>query len=907
MRIGIDASSLEGQITGVGRYVLNILNNIAKFDKENEYVLFFKNDDISKELVSQSNFKIVVIKPVIKSGFFWRNFYLNKAAKKEKINIFHFPFYTVPLVFNVPFVVTIHDIAYEANPSWFTFRARFTFKYFSRLAAKKALRIITDSNFSKEEIKKYYGIPENKIRVIYLASEKKFRDVNVDFITISKYGIVQPYFLFVGDITKRRNIDNLLKAFSMLFNERKIKSRLVIVGRKVSPSYNIEKLVNKNNLNGIVIYAGFVNDDDLIQLYANSACFVYPSLYEGFGLPVLEAMSLKVPVIASNRASIPEVTGGAAVLFDPEDIIDIADKMEKIISDAGLKKEISEKGYARSGVFSWEKAALETFNLYREVYSEITGERTRDEYKQIIEKLKTKSYPVFFIDNDRKSAIKNHLEKNNLMMNILSRSEEIIAKGKTEDVSDLITLGKAGYFSKEPRYFDMYVKELDKYLDDTEVGFQIAVNIVYSYFFLKEFDIPEYLKLKFASVLSEKFRISEEEIKDDKEYPEKKIFALFIYSFFPFLKKEDVHGYLNDILSKADEEGIISKDNLEKNVIFAEISALIAVLLLQRGVKVKEEHLKILNKMFDFAEDYSLPDNKYHDLRYKFLPVDGEKEITSEYMVFLRHILNGDHEEILSSKYVESFVFLTGNMELEEKGLKINMRKTRQLSSGYSKNKIYIMKNDINFLVTNVLSVNILSHGNDIIAKNERMLEMDDNLIVYDKNYFTNLWVAGRDYDFLDVQYELTPSLIHRRQIYFNKKENYWIIRDRLNGTEEHNIKIHFTAGAGNEVKNIDTYVNKLTVRDYVNKYSHVNKLDTAPVKLSAEDTLGVKIGKTHLLMPLNNPGITKEIKGNIIEFRGSLLLPNDIVFLICSVLSIPRNSTGVEPADKESPLRSNG
>lgn len=242
-------------------------------------------------------------------------------------------------------------------------------KLWGRYSIKKAKKIITISNSSKNDIIKTYGVKANKIAVIYPGIRKisvNERVLNMNELN-KKFGIEGDYILFVGTLQPRKNISKLIEAFSKL---KKQNLKLVIVGKKGWLYEDILNAPAKFGISEKVKFLDFVNDEDLPSLYKNALCFVLPSLYEGFGLPVLEAMQYGCPVLTSNVSSLPEAGGDGAIYFDPQNADDIAQKIEEVISNKNLREEMVKKGYNQVKKFSWKKTAKETLKVLEEVTNE---------------------------------------------------------------------------------------------------------------------------------------------------------------------------------------------------------------------------------------------------------------------------------------------------------------------------------------------------------------------------------------------------------------------------------------------------------------------------------------------------------------------------------------------------------
>jgi len=369
MRIGIDARSLQQKGTGVGRYLFNILKHYPELDKSNEYMLYLTEGKPDPAL-SGFNSKAISI-PFIDFNLTWLHFRLPFEIAKDKIDLFHGPYSALPFLQPCPMVMTIHDLTYEIHPEWFSLRSRISFQAHSRWAVKTAKRIIAVSECTKKDIIKYYKVEEKNIEIIYLAPEESYKQIT-DKSRLngvkSKYGISKNFLLHVGVVHARRNIERLLKVFGRLRGEG-FDIQLVLVGslmvrKMIRKTIDLNHYIKELGLEGEVIHIDYVPDEDLVCLYNAAKLFVYPSLYEGFGLPLVEAMACGTPVIASNVSSIPEVVGDAGILFDPYNEEEILDSIKIVLNDKSTWEALSIKGLNRAKQFSWSRAAKQTIELY---------------------------------------------------------------------------------------------------------------------------------------------------------------------------------------------------------------------------------------------------------------------------------------------------------------------------------------------------------------------------------------------------------------------------------------------------------------------------------------------------------------------------------------------------------------
>jgi glycosyltransferase involved in cell wall biosynthesis len=299
--------------------------------------------------------------------FVWNHLRLPIHLSRRPVDLLHGPFYTLPALCPAPAVVTIHDITFELHPEWYTRKARLAFTGFAAASARKARHVLTVSEHSRKDIITTYGLPPDRVTAVPLAPDPQFAPVEDRGVIAEvrrRYDLGEEYLLHVGSITPRRNIDRLLEAFAGV-RRRAPHLTLVLAGRVEPPSPPVEVAIRRKGLTDVVRVTGYVRPEDLPALYAGAAAVVYPSLYEGFGLPVLEAMACGVPVLTSNNSCLPEVAGDAALLVDPLDTGAIAEGIWSILSDMALRNRLTRAGLARAAEFTWERTARETLAVYR--------------------------------------------------------------------------------------------------------------------------------------------------------------------------------------------------------------------------------------------------------------------------------------------------------------------------------------------------------------------------------------------------------------------------------------------------------------------------------------------------------------------------------------------------------------
>ena len=297
----------------------------------------------------------------------WENLFLPMVLKSKGIDLYHSPGYVLPLFPSVPSLVTVHDLIALRFPQWCKKSNVIYYQKFLPYAVKKATRIIAGSKTIKEELVRYLKVPKEKISVIYPGIDSSFKPVEGAKILSRvrrRYGLPERFILFVGNLEPKKNLRGLIDAFGKVKGCRKIEHKLVITGKKGWKYRNIFKAVEENSLMGEVIFTGYCRQEDLPALYSMADLFVFPSLYEGFGLPPLEAMACGTPVLTSDRGALPETTGGCTLMVNPEKIDDIAEGIMTLLFDQDMRKSLIEKGRRWVEQFTWERAARETLKEY---------------------------------------------------------------------------------------------------------------------------------------------------------------------------------------------------------------------------------------------------------------------------------------------------------------------------------------------------------------------------------------------------------------------------------------------------------------------------------------------------------------------------------------------------------------
>ena len=369
MRVGIISERLNRPLTGVGIYQNNLIEDFSHMpESKNVCLINFEKDENIKgidQVIVTPPPKITLHKPYL------RHAYLQLALRKNNydLDIIHSPENAslVVCLENQKKIVTIHDIIAYLYPT-----THLTWLRYKLLLKKTILSsdyIIVDSANTKKDIIKYFDYPGDNIEVIYLAAGRKFKPLEQGVVDAfrNRYNVLDPFILYVGGQLPHKNIQTLIKAYRDI-RKRGIKHKLVIAGLNGLTGRDNTSLIKSSNLSRDIIYTGYLPSECLPALYNAADLLVYPSLYEGFGLPPLEAMASGCPVIASNNSSLPEVLGNAGVMVEPTNIGDLTDSIIEVLLDDTLRRQMVTKGLRRAQQFSWSKCANETYKVYQEVY-----------------------------------------------------------------------------------------------------------------------------------------------------------------------------------------------------------------------------------------------------------------------------------------------------------------------------------------------------------------------------------------------------------------------------------------------------------------------------------------------------------------------------------------------------------
>jgi len=376
MRIAVDAHAIGRHLTGNEVYVRSLLREFVAMAPESVFFAYVSELGAEKLVPRKLQTRRVSPNPYFRLGVD-----LSRRVAADKPDILHVQ-YTAPLINRVPVVATVHDVSFIENPEYFPAARRAQLRYTVARTIRLAARIITVSEFSRDAILRAYPVSPDKVRVIPNAASPEFRVVSrggaVRRIR-DHFGVEAPFIFSVGDLQPRKNHIGLINAFvRLLAAHPDLPHHLVLAGQNTWFTPRVMAAAQASGVASRIHFTGFVSDSDLIQLYNACDCFVFPSFYEGFGLPILEAMASGCAVACSNTSAMPEVAEGAGLLFDPRNPASIARSMADVLLDGELRKRMETRGLQRATHFNWRKSALATLDIYREVVAECnTGAGSR--------------------------------------------------------------------------------------------------------------------------------------------------------------------------------------------------------------------------------------------------------------------------------------------------------------------------------------------------------------------------------------------------------------------------------------------------------------------------------------------------------------------------------------------------
>ena len=370
MRIGLNLLfMIPGIVGGTETYAVSLINALAKIDSANQYFIFTNRETNPRTFQVGENFTFVPC-PINAtnrvSRFLWEQLILPSQARGYQLDLVHSLGYISPLMLSMKSIVTIPDLNYRAIPQSFTSFTRAVQKFFVENSARRVNQIITISEFTRGDIIQRLGISSDKVTAILLApKERESREQASWDELILKHRINRPYVFVLSSKSPHKNIPRLVEAFLRANHQLAHAFQLIVGGHLPDHAGTARQIKTVVDESSDIRVTGYISDDELAELLAHASVYAFPSLYEGFGLPALEAMAVGVPVLSSDRASLPEVCGDAAIFFDPLDVEAIAASLVKVLSDSELRSRLTADGYENLKRFSWESAARQTLAVYQ--------------------------------------------------------------------------------------------------------------------------------------------------------------------------------------------------------------------------------------------------------------------------------------------------------------------------------------------------------------------------------------------------------------------------------------------------------------------------------------------------------------------------------------------------------------
>ncbi|MDD4607422.1 MAG: glycosyltransferase family 1 protein [Patescibacteria group bacterium] len=376
MRVGIDARLYGPKNRGLGRYVQQLITHLEKVDQNNQYFIFLTKKNFDEYQPTNSNFTKVLAD--VRWYTLKEQIVMPKIIKKLKLDLMHFPHFNVPINCPVKFIVTIHDLiihhfpdsrATTLNPILYKIKLE-AYKFVIKQAILKSQKIVAVSEFTKKDILQHYKVKADKIKVVYQGLNQKNLNINQSQIDeiLKKYKIQTPYLLYVGAAYPHKNLEILIKAFDKISAKHQ-NLNLVLVGQKDYFYQRLQKYIQIDfpKLKNKIIFTGFVSDSELSCLYKAGLIYVFPSLFEGFGLPPLEAMQYDLPVASSQASCLPEVLKDAVIYFDPVEKNDIIKQLDILIQDADLQRQLKINGQKLLSQYNWLKATQQIVEIYNSI------------------------------------------------------------------------------------------------------------------------------------------------------------------------------------------------------------------------------------------------------------------------------------------------------------------------------------------------------------------------------------------------------------------------------------------------------------------------------------------------------------------------------------------------------------
>ena len=371
MRFSVDAHAIGQHLTGNETYIRNLLNEFAALDDASRFVAYFSRDEALEEMPARFVKRRVSANPFVRLGFD-----LPRRLREDRPQLLHVQ-YTAPVFCPAPVVVSVHDVSFLEYPEYFAPFRRNQLRCTVRRTVRMAARVITASEFSKRSILAAYGLKEERVVVLPNGVSSSFRPMSREMASrwaTTELGMHAPFILTVGDLQPRKNQAGLIAAFDeLLAAHPELPHHLVLVGKETWHASEIRAAARRSRVPGRIHFTGFVSEEDLRRLYGACDLFVYPSFYEGFGLPILEAMACARAVACSNTTAMPEVADSAAILFNPHSRRELVLAMRDVLLNRELRMRMERLAMQRAALFGWQRTAAKTLEVYHAVAGEKQG------------------------------------------------------------------------------------------------------------------------------------------------------------------------------------------------------------------------------------------------------------------------------------------------------------------------------------------------------------------------------------------------------------------------------------------------------------------------------------------------------------------------------------------------------
>src|SRR5579884_2558418 len=363
MRFAVDAHAIGQHLTGNETYIRNLLNGFARVDEGSDIVAYISRESAARYIPDRFQIRMISANPFVRLGG-----HLSRRLRADRPSLVHVQ-YTAPLFCPSPIVVSVHDVSFLTHPQFFTRSRRAQLRNTVRRTVRRAARVLTPSEFSRRSVVEAYGLDDRKVIAVHNGVSSQFRPISRAIAAqevASRFAIRSPYILTVGDLQPRKNHLTLFRAFMEMLRARPdLPHHLVVAGKETWYSSVVHEAARRSEFGSRIHFTGFVSDDELLRLYGGCDVFAFPSWYEGFGLPILEAMACGRAVACSDTSAMPEVADSAALLFDPASVPQMTRAILDLLLHPELRGRVERLGAKRAARFSWNAAAEQTLAVYR--------------------------------------------------------------------------------------------------------------------------------------------------------------------------------------------------------------------------------------------------------------------------------------------------------------------------------------------------------------------------------------------------------------------------------------------------------------------------------------------------------------------------------------------------------------